>query len=212
MSYLVSLPWDRILLGASLLVAVTAAIAAFLAAHATQKAAEATQRAAEATQRAAEAGLLAGFLKDYAAGEMLEALRTLRTWHEQEGAASFAVNWKSRLARGDAQALAVDRARGLVTSYFHNVDRIHQAGLISLNTMRNAVDRTGLGVLFHVVENLERELHPEVDLTFIDRIRTACPERVEQSLIATAPLIGQRRSWRQRGIAWLHRHIEELDK
>ena len=155
------------------LVAVAAATAAFLAAHATKRAAEATQRAAEATQRAAEAGLLAGFLKDYAANEMVGALRTPRTWHEQEGADSFAANWKSRLARGDAESLAVDRARRLVTSYFHDVDRIHRAGLISLNTMQAAVDRTGLGVLFHVVENLERELSPEVDLSFIDGIRAA---------------------------------------
>ena len=148
--------------------------------------------AARATRKAAEAAVLHGFLRDYAAPEMLDALRVLRRWREQEGEA-FATTWESRLRTGDRQAMDVDRARRHVGSYFENADRMHQAELISEKTLKAAVDKSGLAVLFKVIEELEPRLYPKVDLKFIGRLRKLCPSRVSEELIAAVPLVGQER-------------------
>lgn len=164
-------PWERIIAAASLVIAALAAFAAF--------------RAARATQKAAEAGVLLTLLTDYAAPEMLDALRTLRRWRESAGD-NFAKIWASELGSGVEQALAVDRARRHVGSYFDNADRLHQAGLISQETLRAAV-----AVLFQIVAQLEPRLYPEVDLSFIARLRQLCSGRVQQDLISLIPLSGQ---------------------
>ena len=169
-------PWERIIAAASLVIAALAAFAAF--------------RAARATQKAAEAGVLLTLLTDYAAPEMLDALRTLRRWRESAGD-NFAKIWASELGSGVEQALAVDRARRHVGSYFDNADRLHQAGLISQETLRAAVDKAGLALLFQIVAQLEPRLYPEVDLSFIARLRQLCSGRVQQDLISLIPLSGQ---------------------
>lgn len=141
--------------------------------------------AAFATKRAAEGQVLLILLMDYGSPDMEEAVRALRFWREQHGE-DFASDWELDLARGDADAVAVDRARRRVSSYFQNVDELWQRGLISQSTARAAADRAGLAVLINIGAPLERKLSPRVNLGFVRRLRALCPHR--RDLQVSVPL------------------------
>ena len=133
--------------------------------------------AARATKRAAEAQVLLNLLNDYAAPDMANALRVLIAWqHQHED--RFINEWWSGLKARDPRAQEVDRARRRVTSYFQNVEELHQAGLISRRTLRHAGGKSGLAVLVVVAQELERRLNPKVDLGFVRRLQKLCPEQV----------------------------------
>jgi hypothetical protein len=141
--------------------------------------------AAWATKRAAEGHVLLSLLTDYAGADMEQALRTLRFWREQHGE-EFASEWELGVARGDSEAVAVDRARRRVSSYFQNVDELWQKSLISQSTARAAADKAGLAVLINVCAPLERKVSPRVSLGYVRRLRALCPHR--RDLLVVLPL------------------------
>jgi len=70
------------------------------------------------------------FYNEYAAPEMLSALRILTNWKDLNGE-SFDTTWKAKLVTGDEQANEVDRARRHVKFYFLSAIRLHELGYIS---------------------------------------------------------------------------------
>ena len=142
---------------------------------------------ARATRQAAEAELLLKMLNEYGQPEMNEALRTLRGWRQIHGD-DFAPEWKKRLSKNDSDAVAVDRARRLVGSYFYNADQLRQGRLISARVHRSMADKSGLGVLFEVIEPLERQLGLLPDLEFAHRLRRRFPDRARAGLSTSIPI------------------------
>jgi hypothetical protein len=141
--------------------------------------------AAWATKKAAQAQVLLDLLRHYSSVDMSDALRTLRAWHRDHGDA-FASHWWNRFKEQYPGAVEVDRARRMVTSYFQDADSLWRADLISEKTLRVAVDKAGFAVLIHVCSPLERELNPNVDLDFIERLEKLVPEP-RRELLAAIP-------------------------
>jgi hypothetical protein len=60
---------------------------------------------------------------------MLADLRCLREWHDLHGS-KFAEIWRQKFDQSDEEALAVDRARRHVSSFFGTIIDLHDAGLV----------------------------------------------------------------------------------
>jgi hypothetical protein len=155
------------------------AIATLMAVGFAARSAKAAADAALATQHAAEGALVLNFLQQYATAEMLEDLRVLRAWRQD-----FPDNWVDRWSnqlpihgQQGKRARRVDLARRRVTSYFYSADELHRLKLISTDRCRAIVDKTGLSVFFNINIPLEQALRPNVDLSFVSRLRALAGER-----------------------------------
>jgi hypothetical protein len=148
-------------------------------------------RAAAMTRRASEAQIVFNALAEYDSEDMLVALRTLRSWRETHGA-TFASDWSSAIEVRDQVAIRVDQARRRVSGYFQHIVILYGAGLITKRGFRAATCLAGLGILFDVVEPLERELAPTVDLSAFRTVERICGPKAKRGLLRPLPPPGRK--------------------
>jgi len=138
--------------------------------------------AAAMTRRSSEAQLVLNAFKEYGSVEMLAALRTLRRWHTVHGE-TFASDWFADLQEHTEEGIQVDLARRRVSSYFLDAVRLHKHGLMTERALKAATSVDGLAIWLQIVERLERELDPTVDLSAFRKLRGLCAEAAERGLI-----------------------------
>ena len=142
-------------------------------------------RAAAMTRRSSEAQLVLNAFQEYGSVEMLEALRILRRWYDAHPD-SFAADWMADLQRNTDEAISVDRARRRVSGYFLDAVRLREYGLMTDRSLRAMTELDGLAVWLGIVERLERELDPSVDLGPFRKLRKLC-KSAERGFIRGIP-------------------------
>lgn len=125
------------------------------------------------TRLTAESALASQMRKDYAAPEMARALEGLRWWAEQQGA-DFATKWSTRWYAGDAKAREVEDARRHVAGYFETAIDLHDAKMISRDTLRLIAAVSGLHAVRDYVLPLSLEVNRRADLRKFHRLFQLC--------------------------------------
>jgi hypothetical protein len=153
--------------------AIAAAVSACFSSRSSRIAADAARTGANA----AASTLILKFRDQYASNVMLFDLRNLRAWHDKYGS-QFAETWRQKLKddkEDDKEAQIVDRARRRVTSFFHNIIDLHDAGLVPEHVEKLLLDFDGFDLLYGVVEPLEKANNTDYDKARFDKLRDLRP-------------------------------------
>lgn len=112
-----------------------------------------SRRSSEDAAKTAQATLFLSLQRQYASDEMLEDLRKLRSWREQQGP-DFASQWQEQWET-NPETRAINESRRRVSHFFGAIADLYRAGLLSEPLSRALTPRDS-AVLFDVVEPLER--------------------------------------------------------
>jgi hypothetical protein len=127
-----------------------------------------SRRSSRDAAKAAQATLFLSLQRQYASDEMLEALRTLRSWREEQGA-DFASKWEQQWETNPGTR-AVDESRRRVSHSFGAIADLYRAGLLSEPLARALTPRDS-AILFEIVEPLERQLNPNYNRSHFKTLR-----------------------------------------
>jgi hypothetical protein len=168
-----AVPWIML---ASVVVALIAAIAAWVSAYFSSRSSRTAADASRTAANAAESTLVLRFRDEYASDQMLADLRALRDWYDTHGS-KFAKAWREKFEKGDNDALIVDKARRRVSNFFSTIIDLHDARLVPERIERLIIDLDGIELLYNVVEPLERELNPNYHKEHFDKLRKLRPSK-----------------------------------
>jgi hypothetical protein len=115
-----------------------------------------SRRSSRDAAKTAQATLFLSLQRQYASDEMLEDLRKLRSWREEQGA-DFAIKWAEQWET-NPEARAVNESRRRVSHFFGAIADLYRVGLLSEPLARALTPRDS-AILFEVVEPLERQLN-----------------------------------------------------
>jgi len=137
--------------------------------------------AARATRQAMEAQLFLQITQEYATPTLAQSLRQLRPWAAEHGE-QFAAEFGTRLAAGQADAVAIDQAPRQVLFHFLTVLRLHEAGYVPEAFVQQAAcAEQGLDVLVQIEEPMRQAFNPHVNTKEFDHLVQLCHSAVHQT-------------------------------
>jgi hypothetical protein len=127
-----------------------------------------SRRSSHDAAKTAQATLFLSLQRQYASDEMLEDLRKLRSWREEQGP-DFASKWEEQRETNPATR-GVNESRRRVSHFFGAIADLYRAGLLSEPLARALTPRDS-AILFEVVEPLERQLNANYNRAHFKTLR-----------------------------------------
>jgi len=124
-----------------------------------------TALAAVSQARSVAQGNIATFFVNYSARysseEMADALRLLAAWHNANKADKKRFEtWAAQKRQGADQALALNKARRMVSRFYYDVAELYALGLIKRRMAKRLIANNGLNVFYLVCDPMNRAYEP----------------------------------------------------
>lgn len=116
-------------------------------------------RSSRVASRISQANLYLKFHDQYSGDQMVDDLRNLRAWRDKHGE-NFAEVWADGFAKGDVEAVAVDKSRRRVKYAYFGLADLVTNGFISKRLAKVALQAQGIDLLYEVAEPLDQALNP----------------------------------------------------
>ena len=113
-------------------------------------------------KRAQQSSVYLGMAARYDSPEMRDSCNDLLAWKRQYGG-SFAVEWSTRMAAREPDAIRVNTARRIVARHFLNIAKLRKIDAIDSESARLLADCYGLNVFYQIAAPLNRLIATDVD-------------------------------------------------
>jgi hypothetical protein len=127
-----------------------------------------SRRSSQDAAKTAQATLFLSLQREYASDEMLEDLRKLRSWREQQGA-DFVSKWEEQWET-NPETRSVNESRRRVSHFFGAIADLYRVGLLS-EPLARALTPRDPAILLEIVEPLERQLNPNYNRSHFKTLR-----------------------------------------
>jgi hypothetical protein len=128
-----------------------------------------SRRSSQDAAKTAQATLFLSLQRQYAGDEMLEDLRKLRSWREEQGA-DFVSKWEEQWET-NPETRSVNESRRRVLHFFGAIADLYRVGLLSEPLARALTPRDS-AILFEIVEPLEKQLNPNYNRAHFKTLRS----------------------------------------